>query len=384
MEPKSVRAMYAFSGDPITYGHVDVVKRAAGMFSDLIVGIGVNPDKKYTFSLDERLEMAQRTLTGIPNVTVLAFKGLLIDYALEEGVDFVVRGFRSASDIEYEMNIIRANRSQWDNVDVCFLPANDSKVHISSSTTKNLQKEQGDVHNYVTSYVKQRLEERVSEQYVLGITGTMGAGKSYVGDKFVELGKSRGVNVHNVDLDKIGHQILGELMNPFYIETRKKIVDAFGPIVRRTDGFIDRKELGKIVFNDKDALHTLDEIMYEPMLLRTKREMHGKKGLILLNAALLAEANWSYLCNHNSVLVNCDKASQVRRLKSRGLSDEQLERRVASQYDFDKKKKTLQEAMARDNNGTIIEIDNSDGMDNIENAFEQVIQALGVKNVPAK
>ena len=76
------KAMYAFSGDPITFGHIDIIQRASQVFDHVIVGIGVNPQKQYTFSLEERTRMAKQSLTNIPNVEVVSFSGLLVDYAV--------------------------------------------------------------------------------------------------------------------------------------------------------------------------------------------------------------------------------------------------------------------------------------------------------------
>jgi pantetheine-phosphate adenylyltransferase/dephospho-CoA kinase len=374
-------AMYAFSGDPITYGHVDIVKRASLAFGKVVVGIGINPDKTYSFTIEERLDMAKRALFKIKNASVVMFHGLLVDYAKEHNVNVIVKGVRDATDFSYEMLLHNVGETQRQGIDTFLLPARKELVHISSSAVKALQKEQGLVHEFVPLYVKQMLEERISGQYVLGVIGTIGSGKSHVAEKFVDYGSRSGIEVHNIDLDRIGYQILGNLEEPYYRKVREEVVREFGKGVMMSNGFINRKALGEIIFSDRRALEILDAILYEPMLLRMRKEMYGKKGIILLNGALLAEVNWTYLCNNNVVLVKCDRESQVRRLRHRGLTDEQIDKRVQSQYGSDTKKEIIEHRIREDYQGALIEIGNSDNADEdgIEKAFARVLEILNVR-----
>lgn len=366
------KAIYAFSGDPITYGHVNIIKRAASVFDELVVGIGINPDKNYLFTLEERREMAVKATGDFPNVTVAAFNGLLVDYASENKIQIVVKGIRDANDFNYEVLLHEIGESQKLGIDTFFLPAKSDLRHISSSAVKALQKEQGLVQEYVPLYVKQKLEERLSRQHVLGVTGEIAAGKSYLCERLVELGKEQSFPVHNIDMDSIGHDILDKLDESLYREARQKIFDIFGNSVRLQNNFVNRKVLGEIVFTNPMALKKLNEVMYDPLLLRLRREMYGKNGLILLNAALLIESNLAYLSNNNVVLVRTDRESQQRRLKARGLTDFQIEKRLASQYDFSKKLDVLEEKIRGDNCGSAILVDNSQNTgDKVEDQFLQ-------------
>jgi pantetheine-phosphate adenylyltransferase len=371
--------MYAFSGDPITYGHIDIIARASRAFDRVVVGIGVNPDKKYMFSLEERTEMAQRSLSKFPNVEVVSFQGLLVDYAYENGIGVIVKGVRNAADFDYENVLHQVGESQKLGVDTHILFARPELAHISSSVVKGIQKEQGLIHEYVPLYVKQCLEARMSGQYIVGVTGEIGAGKSYVSQQFSRLGKQKGIAVHDIELDQIGHQILGELKQPRYNDVRRQIANIFGQQVRREDGTIDRKSLGEIVFSDQDALNRLNEIMTTPLLVRLRRELYGKKGLILFNAALIAESDMGYLCNNNVVLVYADKKTQESRLVSRGLTPEQMQRRLGSQFDYAEKKSRMQQAIDRDKQGKIWAVDNSEGKNEIEKTFDEVVSELKIK-----
>ena len=274
------QAIYAASLDPIHYGHIDVIARAAKAFDEIIVAIGVNPEKKdYTFSLEERVNMAEKSLSKLRNVKVESFNGLLVDYAFEKGINVVVKGARDSKDFDYEKMLHQIGESQKLGIDSYVLFARPDFAHFSSSVVKSLQKYQGNIREYVPICVKQKLEEKLSSQYIIGITGEMGSGKSFVSKKFVEIGNQKGLAVHNIELDNIGHEILGKLKNPRYMQVRNEIIQEFGESVKLENGFINRKALGEIVFNDGIKLKKLNEIMQQYMLVRLRREISDKKGL---------------------------------------------------------------------------------------------------------
>lgn len=375
------KAIYAFSGDPITYGHIDVIKRASKVFDKVIAGIGANPDKKYDFSLEERTEMACRSLANIPNAKVESFQGLLVDYAYENSIPVIVKGVRNSADFNYENVLHQVGESQKLGIETYILFAKPRLAHVSSSSVKAIQKEQGLIHEYVPLYVKQKLEAKISGQYVIGITGEIGCGKSYVSEKFEDLGKKKEIPVHNIELDNIGHQILEDLTEPKYQEIRETIIKTFGDEIKLPDGKISRKALGEIVFNDYTKLEKLNEMMYTPLIVRLRRELYNKKGLILLNAALIAETAMAYLCNNNVVLIDADRQSQQRRLKERNLTQEQIKRRLASQYNYYQKKGKLEETINREKQGKLWLIENSDNSDEkeIEKTFENIVEEMEVK-----
>jgi pantetheine-phosphate adenylyltransferase/dephospho-CoA kinase len=375
------KAMYAFSGDPITYGHIDIVERAAKVFDTLVVGIGVNSDKSYLFSMEERTEMAKKALSHLPNVEVISFKGTLVDFAYENCIGSVVRGIRSSSDMDYEKNLDEANKSQKLGIETYLLFANPRLAKVSSSMVKAFQKEQGLISEYVPPYVKQCLEARISGQYIVGLTGEIGSGKSYVGNRLCELGAAKGLEVHNIELDDIGHQILGSLTEPAYVEVRAKLAEELGNDILMKDGFISRKVIGERVFGNQAELEKLNRIMETPLLVRTRREMYGKKGIILFNAALLAESDMSYLCNNNVILLEADKASQIRRLKERNLTAKQIERRLESQYCFEEKRQKIEAAIEKDNNGKLWIVDNSDSSNpkRLEFLLDEIVDELKVR-----
>ena len=372
-----MNALYAFSGDPITKGHLDLIERAYRLFSNLTIGIGVNPEKKYTFSLEERLEMVRHCTKHLPNIKITSYTGLLSDFVYENNIDIVVRGIRNSKDLNDEYNLHLACKSQGMHFEIVPLFTAPELSHVSSSVVKAMTKEQGKLIPFVPMYVKQKLEERMLGQYIISVTGTIGAGKSYITKKFVELGKTKNIEVHDIDLDKISHDILSTLQEPKYIELRKNIIDTFGEIVGNSDGTINRKVLGEIVFNDSVKLQILDELMQGPIEERMRREMYGKKGLILINAALLLEKNLLHYSNNRILIVTVDKEKQSERLGARGLTQEQITRRISSQLGNEEKINLAQNLINIENEGKIWTFDSShENFEDIEKMFETIIHDI--------
>lgn len=356
-----MKAIYAFSGDPITFGHIDIIERAAKVFTKVLVCIGSNPDKKYMFTLEQRLQMAQDALSSIKNVDVKSFSGLLVDFAFEQNISVIIKGVRNTTDFEYENTLHAVGESQKLGIETFILFAKPQLAHISSSAVKSIQKEHGFIHEYVTLNVKEALEKQMSKQLIIGVTGEIAAGKSYVTDALVSLLDKSKIEAHNIDLDVIAHEILGSLKLPQYVEVRHKILSRFGETIKDSYDSINRKKLGAIVFKDSKALKDLNDIMRDSILVRIKRELNNKEGIIFLNAALLVEAGMTDLCNNNVILVKCDKDIQKLRLIKRGLSQIQLNKRLKSQYSFDEKKSVLIEKIKEHNRytGNIFIVDTS-------------------------
>jgi len=376
------KAIYGFSGDPITYGHIDVIKRALNIFGELIVGIGMNPAKKYFFSLEERRQIAEDSLKFLPNVKVIAFKGLLVDYAYEHGISTVIRGIRNSEDFNYELMLHQVGASQKLKIETVYFPASQELMHISSGAAKALQLEQGLIHEYVPLCAKQKLEERLSGQFIVGVTGEIGCGKSWLSQQIKALGNTMNLPVHVIDIDKIGHQILGELDAPIYQEFRKEVAQTFGQQVQRNDGFIDRKELGKIIFTSTEKLKVFNEMLYQPLLLKLRREIYGKKGLILLDSALISESEMSYLSNNNIVLVTVDFQIQKERLMTRGYTEEQINHRLNSQFTQSLKKQMISKSIEEDYHGNLWTFENSqsDNLTNLQELFHNLLNHFGITN----
>ncbi len=148
------------SFDPITLGHVDLVRRAAGLFDQLIVAVAVTVDaeKRHTFSLDERVGMAAAACADIANVTVESFCGLLVDYCRQQGAVAIVKGLRTAGDMPHEMQMQAVNADLAPDIETVFVLASAQYAHMSSSMVKWLNELGVDVSSYVPDNVAARLQ----------------------------------------------------------------------------------------------------------------------------------------------------------------------------------------------------------------------------------
>jgi pantetheine-phosphate adenylyltransferase len=154
------RAACPGSFDPITNGHLDIIERASKLFDEVVVVVGVNNSKNRLFEPDERIEMIREATVEIPNVTVDAFRGLLVDFCRARGIQAIVKGLRAVSDFDYELQMGQMNRSLAD-VDTLFMPADPHYSFLSSSLVKEVATYGGDVSGLVPGPVLRRLQQRL-------------------------------------------------------------------------------------------------------------------------------------------------------------------------------------------------------------------------------
>jgi pantetheine-phosphate adenylyltransferase len=153
------RAIYPGSFDPLTMGHLDIIERSAKLFDEVIVAVLVNQDKQPMFTVEERVEMI-RQVAGGPNVHVGTFAGLLVDYAVEQKAQVLVRGIRAISDYEYELQMALMNRRLEPNVETVFLMAAEAYSYLSSRLIKEVFKLGGSINGLVPEWVEQRMKEK--------------------------------------------------------------------------------------------------------------------------------------------------------------------------------------------------------------------------------
>ena len=131
-----IRAIYPGSFDPVTLGHLDIIRRASRTVNELIVGVLNNGGKTPLFTAEERVEMLREVTKDIPNVKVMAFSGLLVDFARHTDSTLVVRGLRAISDFDYELQMAQTNRKMNPHVDTMFLATSLEYAYLSSTTVK--------------------------------------------------------------------------------------------------------------------------------------------------------------------------------------------------------------------------------------------------------
>ncbi|WP_296490147.1 pantetheine-phosphate adenylyltransferase [Rhodoferax sp.] len=154
-------AVYPGTFDPITLGHEDVIRRAAQLFSHVIVAVAVGHHKKAMFSLEERMAMAQEAVKAFSNVKVESFDGLMRDFVVTRGARAMVRGLRAVTDFDYEFQLAGMNRSLMPDVETVFLTPGDKFQFISSTFVREIATLGGEVDKFVSPGVNQRLLEKV-------------------------------------------------------------------------------------------------------------------------------------------------------------------------------------------------------------------------------
>ena len=159
----TVRAVCPGSFDPVTHGHLDVIRRAADTFDHVTVACMRNVSKRGgLFDLDERLEMLEEVIADLPNVELAVFKGLLVEFAADHGIDVIVKGLRAVSDFEYELQMAQMNRSIGD-IETMFLSASPEHSFLSSSLVKEVARFGGDVSSFVPGPVAKRLADKYAD-----------------------------------------------------------------------------------------------------------------------------------------------------------------------------------------------------------------------------
>ena len=153
-------AIFPGSFDPVTNGHIDLIKRSAGMFDTLVIGVLVNSGKTPLFSVEERVGMLRALTEDMGNVLVKSFQGLLVDFVAQEHADVIVRGLRTAQDFEYELPLAQANYKLSERADTIFLATAPEHSYISSSGVKEIFRFGGDIGEMVPKLVQDRLQDR--------------------------------------------------------------------------------------------------------------------------------------------------------------------------------------------------------------------------------
>lgn len=149
-----IKALYPGSFDPLTNGHLDVIKRASAIFDSLEVVIMTNPNKTYTFTVNERIAMINKVIEKYPNVSVTAQTGLTVDYARKVGATVLVRGIRAVMDYEYELQQATANMILSPGIETVFLLTNPQWSFLSSSVVKQVALNDGDLSAFVPLEIK--------------------------------------------------------------------------------------------------------------------------------------------------------------------------------------------------------------------------------------
>ncbi len=152
--------VYPGTFDPITNGHMDLIRRAASLFDRVVVAVAVDTGKDPAFGIERRVELAEQTLRDIPRVEIVRFSGLLVAFARRYGTPVIIRGLRAVSDFEYELQLAGMNRRMAPDIETLFLAPAEQYAYISSSLVREIARLGGDVSPFVAPVVQAALRER--------------------------------------------------------------------------------------------------------------------------------------------------------------------------------------------------------------------------------
>ena len=156
-----ITATYPGTFDPLTNGHLDLIRRACWIFPKLVVAVAESKRKHTLFTLEERVQMAKEAVKGFPNVEVVGFEGLLVDFVRRHGSTCIVRGARAVSDFEYEFQMAQANRKLCYKAETIFLTSKSEYTYLSSSMVKQIAMFGGDISDFVPECILDRINERL-------------------------------------------------------------------------------------------------------------------------------------------------------------------------------------------------------------------------------
>lgn len=155
------KVIYPGTFDPVTYGHLDVIKRASKMFDEVVVAVAHNPGKNPLFKYEERKAMLEEAVKDIPNIVIDEFSGLLVNYAKDKGINVIVRGIRAVSDFEFEFQMALTNKKMAPEIETIYVMPGESYSYLSSRIIKEIIRLGGDINEFVPKHVIDALEEKL-------------------------------------------------------------------------------------------------------------------------------------------------------------------------------------------------------------------------------
>lgn len=158
MKTKSIRAIYSGTFDPVTNGHIDIIKRGLKVFDEVVVAVSVNKSKTPMFGIDKRVELLQKATKNLAGVKIQSFDKLLVDFARKENINTIIRGLRAVSDFEYELQMGYANYSLDENIDTIYFMPTLKNAFVSSSIVREIIKYDGDYSHLVPHNIIKELK----------------------------------------------------------------------------------------------------------------------------------------------------------------------------------------------------------------------------------
>jgi pantetheine-phosphate adenylyltransferase len=343
--------LFLGSFDPITFGHIDLIERSSKIFQHVIVGLGNNPTKTYSFNRSERWNMVKTCIPHLDNVSVVNIDDgrISCDIAYEYNAT-LIRGVRNSVDVDYEKFVGRAWKLHQPSVDIFILNTSPDLEDVSSSSAKMAAKLNGHTEKYVPLHVKEKLE-RLEGQCRIGITGSIASGKTTLVNELVRLYKG---GVKDICLDTMASNILFEREEPVYKILRQEILDNF-ELKELTKSAIAAK-----IFKSEDNKNWLNDKIKPAIETRIRASLKGVKGLVIFNSALLVDRDMLDYVNNNLVVLGVSEEDQLKRLIHRNHTKDQAEYRIAAQLSTKEKIKKAGYKIVNDNYGNLLYLEGSE------------------------
>jgi pantetheine-phosphate adenylyltransferase len=370
------KALIAGSFDPITNGHIDIIKRTALLFDEVYIGVGVNSVKTYMFSSEKRIQFIKNVFSDYPNVIVLEYTGLLSEFAYSLNIDCIIRGIRNSSDYESEITLQSVNKD-IKGIETLFMAASPSFNSVSSSMVKAVVAEYGFVHEYVPLEVKAALEEVILKRRYIAIVGNSCSGKSKFANTLIADGLQHGNSIDSIlhiDLDKLAHEIY-ESNEPYCMACKESMGIYFGREILNDDMTINRAVLAKRVFSNAQDLAVLSELIKKPIRHKFYELVRNSMAnTILVDGATIIESGLIAHLNNHCVLLSCNNEIALERIMERdSTSLSNAMDRLNSQTPIEHKSNLLSECIDNAKYGRKIEIDTSD-ICNIEYDYNDILK----------
>ncbi|EKE28223.1 MAG: pantetheine-phosphate adenylyltransferase [uncultured bacterium (gcode 4)] len=332
--------LYPGSFDPFTTWHVSVIrKQLKTSKGDMVtVLVAINPDKKWTFTTEEKVFLIEKSLPeDIRNkVKVVTYAWVVADYQYLHNISTVIKWLRDSKDLSYELEIAEASTRFSGEVNTIFLPQTDNTLsNVSSSYLKKLVFYWWDVRGFADPMIIEALRMKFTNKWIVWVTWSIGSGKTTFCNNLVEESSKNELKVHYINMDQLGREIHTRTDFPLFARIRKKIADKFWYWALNADGTTNRQKLWEFVFSSKQRLDGLMDIMLEPMLflLRGKLEkLDSWDWIVLVEWAILTERKLTYLFDENMIDISIPQDLQYQRVGKRdNLTIEQIGRRLSTQ-----------------------------------------------------
>ena len=303
------RGLFALSADPVHLGHLDIIRQAAEQCTTLVVYVSNNDEKRssYLFSSNARRRLVKGDIGDrLPNVEVVQGEMPLTDMFLEQGCDVLFRGVRAVADAEYEKKQLAFHERILPGITdkTVMLQASASLAHISSSTVKAFAFHHLDVSTMVTPRVKVALEAVLHEQVIVGITGGMGMGKTYVAEEICKGFAARKVDATHLNFDALLRTLYAQ-DTPGAQLVRDEVASIFPGVLSDDRKSVDLGKLkAALVDADPDLVQRIHDITKPHVFRLFRAQLRGKKGLILVEWAQLLEDLMLPLVNNRVVVVD--------------------------------------------------------------------------------